>query len=55
VGKHTVSFAALGERVELGHVATSRDTFALGAIRAAKWLQGRKPGRYSMSDVLGFK
>jgi 4-hydroxy-tetrahydrodipicolinate reductase len=55
VGKHTVSFAALGERVELGHVATSRDTFALGAIRAAKWLDGRKPGRYSMSDVLGFK
>jgi 4-hydroxy-tetrahydrodipicolinate reductase len=55
VGKHTVSFAALGERVELGHVATSRDTFALGAMRAAKWLHDRKPGRYSMGDVLGFK
>jgi 4-hydroxy-tetrahydrodipicolinate reductase len=55
VGRHTVSFAALGERVELGHVATSRDTFAMGALRAAKWLHDRKPGRYSMSDVLGFK
>jgi 4-hydroxy-tetrahydrodipicolinate reductase len=55
VGKHTVSFASLGERVELGHVATSRDTFALGAMRAAKWLHDRKPGRYSMGDVLGFK
>jgi 4-hydroxy-tetrahydrodipicolinate reductase len=53
VGKHTVYFAALGERVELGHVATSRDTFALGALRAAKWLRNQKPGRYSMADVLG--
>lgn len=53
VGKHTVYFAALGERVELGHVATNRDTFALGALRAAKWLRGQKPGRYSMADVLG--
>jgi 4-hydroxy-tetrahydrodipicolinate reductase len=55
VGRHTVYFAALGERVELGHVATSRDTFALGALRAAKWLAAKKPGRYSMSDVLGIK
>jgi 4-hydroxy-tetrahydrodipicolinate reductase len=55
VGRHTIYFAALGERVELGHVATSRDTFALGAMRAAKWLSDRKPGRYFMSDVLGFK
>jgi 4-hydroxy-tetrahydrodipicolinate reductase len=55
VGKHIVSFAALGERVELGHVATSRDTFAMGALRAAKWLHERKPGRYAMSDVLGIK
>ena len=53
VGKHTVYFAALGERVELGHVATSRDTFAIGALRAAKWLYAQKPGRYSMADVLG--
>lgn len=55
VGRHTVLFAALGERIELGHVATSRDTFALGALRAAKWLHGRKAGRYSMSDVLYLK
>jgi 4-hydroxy-tetrahydrodipicolinate reductase len=52
VGKHTVYFAALGERVELGHVATSRDTFVHGALRAAKWLAGQKPGRYSIADML---
>jgi 4-hydroxy-tetrahydrodipicolinate reductase len=52
VGRHTVYFAALGERVELGHVATNRDTFALGALRAAKWLHNKKPGRYAMADVL---
>jgi 4-hydroxy-tetrahydrodipicolinate reductase len=52
VGKHTVYFAALGERVELGHVATNRDTFALGALRAAKWLKGRKAGRYSLADAI---
>ncbi|MGD0389560.1 MAG: 4-hydroxy-tetrahydrodipicolinate reductase [Tepidisphaeraceae bacterium] len=55
VGRHTVYFAALGERVELGHVATNRDTFAQGALRAAKWLHQQKPGRYSMGDVLGLK
>jgi 4-hydroxy-tetrahydrodipicolinate reductase len=55
VGKHTVYFAALGERVELGHVATSRDTFAAGALRAAKWLHNQKAGRYSMNDALGLK
>ena len=55
VGKHMVYFAALGERVELGHVATNRDTFAHGALRAAKWLKGQKPGRYAMSNVLGIK
>lgn len=54
VGKHTAYFAALGERLELTHVATTRDTFALGALRAAKWLAGKKPGRYGMADVLGF-
>jgi 4-hydroxy-tetrahydrodipicolinate reductase len=53
VGRHTVNFAALGERLELTHVATNRDTFVHGALRAAKWLADRKPGRYGMADVLG--
>lgn len=53
VGRHTAYFAALGERLELTHVATNRDTFVHGALRAAKWLAGRKPGRYGMGDVLG--
>ncbi|HYO09299.1 MAG TPA: 4-hydroxy-tetrahydrodipicolinate reductase [Tepidisphaeraceae bacterium] len=53
VGKHTAYFAALGERLELTHVATNRDTFVLGALRAAKWLAAQKPGRYTMPDVLG--
>ena len=55
VGDHTVMFAAQGERVELVHKASSRDTFAKGAIRAAKWLQGRAPGFYDMEDVLGLR
>lgn len=55
VGRHTAIFAGLGERLELTHVATSRDTFARGALRAAKWLGGQKPGRYSIADVLGLK
>lgn len=53
VGRHTAYFAALGERLELTHVATNRDTFAHGALRAAKWLAGQKPGRYAMADMLG--
>lgn len=53
VGRHTAYFAALGERLELTHVATNRDTFVHGALRAAEWLAGRKPGRYSIADVLG--
>ena len=53
VGRHTAYFAALGERLELTHVATNRDTFVHGALRAAKWLAGKKPGRYGMADVLG--
>jgi 4-hydroxy-tetrahydrodipicolinate reductase len=53
VGKHTVYFAALGERLEIGHVATNRDTFVHGALRAAKWLAKQKPGRYTVRDVLG--
>lgn len=55
VGDHTVYFAALGERIELTHRATSRDTFALGAHRAAAWATSQKPGLYSMQDVLGLK
>ncbi len=53
VGDHTVIFAAEGERVELTHKASSRSTFAFGAMRAARWLPGRSPGIYSMRDVLG--
>jgi 4-hydroxy-tetrahydrodipicolinate reductase len=55
VGDHTVIFAAQGERVELTHKASSRDTFAHGAIRAAKWARGRAPGLYDMQDVLGLR
>jgi 4-hydroxy-tetrahydrodipicolinate reductase len=53
VGRHTAYFAALGERLELTHVATNRDTFVHGALRAVKWLAGQKPGRYTIADVLG--
>jgi 4-hydroxy-tetrahydrodipicolinate reductase len=55
VGDHTLLFAGTGERVELTHKAGSRATFAQGALRAAKWLQGRGPGLYDMRDVLGLK
>jgi 4-hydroxy-tetrahydrodipicolinate reductase len=55
VGDHTVIFAIEGERVELGHRASSRDTFAMGALRAARWVAGRAPGLYDMQDVLGLK
>ena len=53
VGDHTVLFSADGECVELSHRATSRDTFAVGALRAAAWVAGKAPGLYSMQDVLG--
>lgn len=53
VGDHTVVFAADGECIELSHRATSRDTFALGALRAALWLAGKPAGLYTMQDVLG--
>ncbi|MCX5658491.1 MAG: 4-hydroxy-tetrahydrodipicolinate reductase [Planctomycetota bacterium] len=53
VGDHTVSFGALGERLELTHLASSRDVFARGALQAAKWLAGKPAGRYRMADVLG--
>ena len=55
VGDHTVIFAANGERVELTHKASSRDTFANGALRAAAWVMKQKPGLYTMQDVLGLK
>jgi len=53
IGDHTVFFLGQGERVEITHKATSRDTFAHGAIRAALWARGRAPGLYDMRDVLG--
>ncbi len=55
VGDHTVMFAADGERVELTHKASSRMTFASGAVRAAVWLQDKPVGLYDMQDVLGLK
>jgi 4-hydroxy-tetrahydrodipicolinate reductase len=54
VGDHTVTFAAPGERVEITHKASSRMPYATGALRAARWLQGKRQGLYSMQDVLGF-
>ena len=53
VGEHTVIFAGNGERLELRHVAESRELFARGAVKAAVWAKGQKPGLYSMFDVLG--
>lgn len=55
VGDHTVMFAADGERFELTHKASSRMTFASGAVRAALWLKGQPAGLYDMQDVLGLK
>jgi 4-hydroxy-tetrahydrodipicolinate reductase len=55
VGDHTVIFAGVGERVELTHKASSRETFANGALRAAQWVVKQKPGLYDMQDVLGLK
>jgi 4-hydroxy-tetrahydrodipicolinate reductase len=55
VGDHTVIFANSGERLELTHKASSRDTFANGALRAAQWVVQQKPGLYDMQDVLGLK
>ena len=53
VGHHQVLFAGVGETIELVHRATDRMTFAHGALAAARWLMGRPPGLYGMSDVLG--
>ena len=55
VGEHTVMFGGLGERIEITHKASSRDTFARGALRAAQWLAGKPAGLYDMQDVLGLK
>jgi 4-hydroxy-tetrahydrodipicolinate reductase len=55
VGEHTVIFAGAGERVEVTVRSQSRMTYALGALRAAKWLKGRPPGLYDMGDVLGLR
>ncbi len=55
VGEHTVMFADEGERVEISHKASSRMTFAKGAVRAALWLAGKERGFYDMQDVLGLK
>ncbi|MCX7887050.1 MAG: 4-hydroxy-tetrahydrodipicolinate reductase [Verrucomicrobiae bacterium] len=53
VGDHTVTFGTRGERIELTHRASSRETFAQGALRAAKWVIRQPPGLYDMQDVLG--
>lgn len=55
VGDHTVIFAGQGERIELTHKASSRDTFAIGSLRAVLWLRGRSPALYDMQDVLGLR
>lgn len=55
VGEHTVMFADQGERVEITHKASSRMTFAKGAVRAASWLMARERGLFDMQDVLGLK
>ncbi len=55
VGDHTVMFAGIGERIEISHKASSRATFAQGALRAARFLAGRSTGLYDMQDVLGFR
>jgi 4-hydroxy-tetrahydrodipicolinate reductase len=55
VGEHTVLFGGMGERIENTHRAHTRDTFAQGAVRAAKWVVKQKPGLYDMGDVLGLK
>ena len=55
VGDHTVVFAGVGERIEITHKSASRATYAVGAIRAAKFLQGKTDGLFDMHDVLGLK
>ncbi len=55
VGEHTILFGGMGERIEITHRAHSRDNFAHGALRAARWVVGKPPGLYDMADVLGLK
>ena len=55
VGEHTVMFADIGERVEITHKASSRMTFANGAVRAANWLMSYEKGQFDMQDVLGLR
>jgi 4-hydroxy-tetrahydrodipicolinate reductase len=55
VGDHTVTFGIAGERIELTHRASSRETFARGALRAAKWVINQQPGLYDMQDVLALR
>lgn len=55
VGEHTVIFGGMGERIEVHHKVSSRDTFVRGALRAALWVKGKAPGLYDMQDVLGLK
>jgi 4-hydroxy-tetrahydrodipicolinate reductase len=52
IGDHTVYLLGLGERIEITHRATQRDVFARGALRAARWLMGQKPGRYALRHLL---
>ena len=53
IGDHSVIFAGDGERITLSHQAEDRALFARGALKAALWARGRKPGLYAMADVLG--
>ena len=53
IGEHSVIFAADGERLELAVRSSNRQTYARGALQAARWADGRKPGLYTMADVLG--
>lgn len=55
VGEHSVIYSTLGETVKISHSAHTRDTFVRGALRAAEWIVGQKPGLYNMQDVLGLK
>ena len=53
VGEHRVIFGSMGDKLEISHTAISRDTLAMGALKAAKFLMGKPVGLYSMADVLG--
>ena len=55
VGEHTILFGGMGERIEITHRAQSRDNFAYGALRAARWIIGKPAGVYDMLAVLGLK